>query len=433
MYTGRLHHLIFLAVVVAAMVNPIDFKTSAEVVRKTSASEPVLLFKLLVSSVAIGIGLIGFGVLGRARRWVATIPGAILWTMGGLFIVSGIIADPEVANVGRVSSIVYVGYLAFVMVASSILGFSRFIVAMITGTSMFLVATWMLYLLKPELGTFVEQVGGGETVERMGGTSHPNHIGKLAMSVFLFSASTWLTADGSPRRRRLRRTLATAGIALGLATVAATISRTAMLAGVAASMTLIVDRITSRTAVLAVAAAGMAATIGLLIISLTGGGDLDAARFTKSGDVNEITSVTGRTDIWAEALEFIARRPLIGHGINTAASLLSANATATHNLVLHVTFSGGVIAGMLVIVLLGWSAWRVFALLAERFRGRGYDVDRAPPWVAAVLTYVLVSGFVEDTVLEVFPATLTLIWIASLLLASRPVDTMSQMRIGTNS
>lgn len=71
---------------------------------------------------------------------------------------------------------------------------------------------------------------------------------------------------------------------------------------------------------------------------------------SRTGDVSEITSFTGRTDIWDFVLQLVAERPLFGWGYGSASDLLVTRSenvgfvvAQTHNLYLQILFTTGAV------------------------------------------------------------------------------------------
>ncbi len=50
---------------------------------------------------------------------------------------------------------------------------------------------------------------------------------------------------------------------------------------------------------------------------------------TRSGSVSELTTLTGRTEIWAVAADLIAQRPLLGWGYNGTEQLIADSVPTT--------------------------------------------------------------------------------------------------------
>jgi O-antigen ligase len=64
---------------------------------------------------------------------------------------------------------------------------------------------------------------------------------------------------------------------------------------------------------------------------------------SKSGTTEELTSGTGRSEIWGASVRLIARRPLTGYGAATSKDLLADYTRYTHNMLLNVGLSGGIV------------------------------------------------------------------------------------------
>ena len=95
---------------------------------------------------------------------------------------------------------------------------------------------------------------------------------------------------------------------------------------------------------------------------------------------------------------------MTGYGLNSAPFLLLEFSLHPHNLLLHVLLSGGVFAGILVILLLAWNLF--FGLASDE------------PLVRAISIYVIVSGIFEDTVLDTFASPSTMLWLIVMLYPS---------------
>ncbi|EMI40655.1 O-antigen ligase family protein [Rhodopirellula sp. SWK7] len=420
--------IIGLVLIGAAALNPLDFITGAsEYDRATSSTGIQTLLKLGLAGAATLVGVMGLLLSPRTRRLLNSVPGAALMALGFVFCCTSVFSAPEVRIISVASALIYVGYLLFITTALATIGAKRVTIYLVIGSTFYLLFTWSLFILVPEKGTFTEYTSATETVTRMGGTGHPNIIAKVAVATGLMGLAllTGRSSEPSPRGSEIEQleskpdddllAITTCGpwwrliwigvITISAATTFATLSRTAILAGVAAAGVMLINRFYGRGG-LAVAITSVASvSVIVLVISLwSGEGPFSQSAVgvvTKSGDVEELTSLTGRTVIWEEAIELIAERPFTGWGLDSAATVMSIEATGTHNLLLHVWFSAGLIACCLMVGLLGWS------LL--------FGVTSSHEWIRGVMVFVLISGLVEDTILESFPTMLTLLWIVGLL------------------
>ena len=406
----RGHPLAILAVLfLAAVLNPIQPQSE----ERASGMNPLVLSKLAVAGAATALGCWGLLNSQRIRRALVSVPGALLASLAMVLLVTSAFAIEDSATIARASSLIFGGYIAFVLTSSATVDLHRLTLAMSIGCLFFLLVTWALFLLVPSVGVFMEYTGNADTVARMGGTNHPNAIGREAVVALMLCIA--MLRPGTLRESRpLVRVLLYFVALLALATMVPTYSRTSIMAGVLAVGAMLFDQLWNRLgAVLAgsLIVVGLVAVLVVGVLSQSDAEDSVLSAVTKSGDAEELTSFTGRTTIWAEAIDWIRQRPWTGYGLDSAASVMSKEATGTHNLLLYITFSGGVIAGLILIGLLILTGYHAVSSQVPLFRG--------------VATYVLISGLVEDTLIESFPAMLTLLWILMLLSPSfrqtRPV------------
>jgi O-antigen ligase len=123
---------------------------------------------------------------------------------------------------------------------------------------------------------------------------------------------------------------------------------------------------------------------------------------SKSGDASELTSATGRTEIWGKAIELISKEPLFGYGAATSKFLLKDFSMHTHNLVLNVAFSTGIIGGFVALCMcLG----RFFRLFVERH-----------PIADALVVFILVNGLFENVIFSILCGLPTILWTVGLAL-----------------
>ena len=363
--------------------------------------------KLVIAGACWVLGLLGVVFSPTIRHALMAVPGFILVALGVVFIATSSVAFAEAATVSRVASLIYVGYLMFAATALSVLGLRKLTVICLVALLVNLVVNWILYLGFPATGVFEEELAGQTFVKRMGGLGHPNSIARTAVLAGLLCLSMLRSHDLAPRVA-FGRTVLFIIITLALMTTIATFSRTAMVAGFVAATFLLLDKFSTRWGM--VLALSFVTLIGgglLAIELLTGGevlGDTFVSMATKTGDITELTSATGRTAIWTEAIRLISERPFTGYGLNSAPFLMLDFSLHPHNLLLHAMMSGGILAGLLVACLLAWNVF--FGLTSDE------------PLVRAISIYVIVSGLFEDTVLDTFASPSTILWLIVMLYPS---------------
>jgi exopolysaccharide production protein ExoQ len=113
-----------------------------------------------------------------------------------------------------------------------------------------------------------------------------------------------------------------------------------------------------------------------------------AGLVSRSGDADEVTSLTGRTSIWNAVLYLSAERPWMGYGYGSSIFLLPANESL-------VGFSVGH-AHNLFLQLLLTTGWTGVALFAGAFFSVGLRAAYVRDWVVvAMLSVVVLNGITE--------------------------------------
>ena len=264
------------------------------------------------------------------------------------------------------------------------------------------------------LGTF--RPWGGDY--RFAGTMHPNTQGLTLASMVAGAFVLWRSrrraiANGAAKDRSSLRWL-WGLIAAGALFTLLTKSRTS-----AAGLTLCGGLLAALTVAprwrLAATVAGGTVGGGVLMLSLATGADplggaLDAATL---GRGEQLSSLTGRHEIWAEVGRFIEKRPLAGWGYDTFwtpdhVAIVSENCgwglREAHSSYRDVLLSVGRIGLWLLVPTLLW-AWaasaRRYAAGERRAEGRGGapgagDGDPLAGYVAALLAVGLLNAFTES-------------------------------------
>ncbi|MDA8745637.1 O-antigen ligase family protein [Rubripirellula amarantea] len=396
-----------LALGLACFVNTIDFNYGYTNGEDHVGLDWQVVVKLIVAAACSGLGAIGVLMSAQVRQSLASVPGCIIVTLAGVLILSSAVALEEAKTVSRVASLVNFGYVMFVPTVLTVLGLRRIVLICLLALVANLMINWVLYLGFPQSGIFEEELLGNHIARRMGGLGHPNSIARTGVLAGVLSLSMLRSADLTPRFP-LGRSVLIGIIVVALMTMLATFSRTACVAGLAAAGFLLLDKIFTRNGLVLAGSLIALATITIVATELvTGGGVLGDSLIsmtTKTGEVSELTSATGRTAIWAEAVRLISERPLTGYGLNSAPFMMKEFSLHPHNLLLHAMISGGILAGLLTMCLVAWNFF--FGLISDE------------PLVRAISVYVLVSGIFEDTVLDTFASPSTLLWLIVMIYPS---------------
>lgn len=159
--------------------------------------------------------------------------------------------------------------------------------------------------------------------------------------------------------------------------------------------------------------AGIAVTIPLLYFTVTEAlSNASLSAFARSGDAEEVATMTGRTEIWGGIAGLIGEAPLLGYGMGAPLQVLSEFSTSptfniveAHNLFLHSSLMIGLPGAAAIIALIAYGLFRAhnkrhgFALIA--------------------LLYFAVTGITENYLFSNRPNWHTLLFFAVVLSAAR--------------
>ena len=385
----------FVALVAIAIANQTHIETNDHV---KLAPGLEMLARLSASGLGGILGIYGVVFIRKVREAMFTFP--LVWILGiwGMCLLSTV-ASP-MKDVAFPHLVTFTSVVIFAPTAFAVLG-TRTTVLVCLGSMIFTLAlSWFLYLAMPEYGVMIEITdASGAGVERMGGTSHPNNL--AGTSVLCIVCIIYLMIE-----RKLSLNYCVAALALAFATLAMTGTRVAIVAGLAA-MLFVYRGFFFRRDVFPMAAT---AAVGILFCSMIlFAEDTDgmASRsimrsVTRSGDVNEITSVTGRSEIWEYSIKKIGERPLFGWGLGLAKPLLESQQMLlhTHNVVLHLALASGVLAGI---------------FCAFMFLNQLYVSIKGDYKLAAMISIViLTNSMTEISIFAYIPGGPTLLWVFAL-------------------
>lgn len=155
-----------------------------------------------------------------------------------------------------------------------------------------------------------------ETTYRLRGLSgHPNVLGEQTAVLVTFAAVSY-------RRGIIGRWILGLSLLVGFATLFATDSRTTTAATIAAW--LIIACRERRLLIPALAIGFCLSAVGMALLAVDGFPDFSGmlGPLARSGSASEITTLTGRTELWAVAADLIAQKPLLGWGFNGTEALM---------------------------------------------------------------------------------------------------------------
>ncbi|MGO9111419.1 MAG: O-antigen ligase family protein [Thermoguttaceae bacterium] len=354
---------------------------------------------LLRLAVCGGCGLYAWNYLSAAWAALERFPAALI----SIFGIWCAITVPFAVNVPYAA--VACGSLWCVILFAPVvvlhLGPKRLFIVVFGSLAAFAVISWFVYLIMPPLGAMEFDTVDGDVGSRLGGLSHPNGLGR--QMAIMIVAGLFL---GSRRMVSWRRLVP--GLMLALITMYFANSRTSMLAMAAAAGLLCLHTAAVRGVLGKVVAATALAAVVLAIAALVQGGshmDNVLGVLSRSGDSEEMTSFTGRTDIWRYAVTRIAESPVIGYGCGCCRfPMCQFDGFAinhAHNLLLNVMINTGVVGGLLLVAMF-------LAQVSQMF-------SRPSTFPDMMTVMVLVFGFADIPLFSVVPDAPTLLWIIAMV------------------
>ena len=264
-------------------------------------------------------------------------------------------------------------------------------------------ASLLLYLGAPSIAMVAYE---NSTTLRLGGIfGNANALGGVSALALLLVFTAWF----SPLSRAMRW-LSVMVVPVCLATLALSQSRTAML-GLAAGVTAVFVR---RHPFALLPLLAFAASTVVLVLGFPGFVDTLIALVARSGRIEQVTTFTGRTEIWAFVVSAIEKAPLLGYGFASTKELIPAGyagpygwtTSSAHNLWLQTWVTTGAIGLLLVLTSQLGSLWAF--------------MRRPMPARDGVCVYVLFVGLFEPGPMGPSVNLLTFLWIWATAMTLRP-------------
>jgi len=341
----------------------------------------------------------GIGVLTdvRVRRLLSSFP--MMWMSLLLFFFFVSVPTSVTVVTSLASTISIACVLLLTATALVQLGVKNVLNTVFYATAAYVFGSWVAYLFVPEIGVFLEPTTDGRVVPRMGGLSHPNTLGQV-------SGLTLVLALLLYRDEKKFSWVRAVVILAAAAALVGSLSRTSLMASVIAILSVFRLHIFQRRYAMMGIVCGMIGLVGLMFASMFM--DIESkvgeklGVLSKSGDAAELTSATGRTEIWGETISLVASRPAVGYGAATSKELLKDYSLHTHNLVLNVALSTGVLGGLVCLLMcLG----RLLNLFVAHH-----------PIADSLVVFVLVNGLFENVIFSILCGLPTIVWIIALAL-----------------
>ena len=355
-----------------------------------------VLVKLGVSFLFGGYGLMGFLTDARVRDWMSSFPALGMVAISILYFLA--VPSALLPASALASAIVLCWILLGTVTAMVQLGKVNLLNVVFYSLAVFNLGSWVCFLWIPEIGVFMEPLADGEFKRRMSGLSHANTLGQFSGFTVILGTVLYLEYGYRSWFRRLI-------IMSAIVTLCLSFSRTSIAATIGALL------VGYRHLYLQRRFSGVYFFGGLLVImgliGLVGGSDLQTLIesripfLTKSGQASELMTATGRTEIWAYSLELIGQQPWLGYGAASSKMLLAEYSSYTHNLVLNVALSTGVLGGLACIM-----------MFIARIRGA---LLKPSVMADSIVAMIVLNGIFENVMFSIIASTPTLLWIVALL------------------
>ena len=289
--------------------------------------------------------------------------------------------------------------LVFVPTAMRVLGAWGIVSSIAVGLVLYVAGSWIAYIYYPEVGIYKEQITNTYALERMGGLGHPNELG-------FYCAFTILTFVAIGISKRLPWVVVVPVLLVAGLALLKCYSRTSM---IVTTIGLIFTLQNQLRANIAIPIAGL--FLGFVVaFAAVSSGKVDwivedlLSGVSKSGSSSELSSATGRDEIWKYGIEQIKASPVFGYGYGAARFIMYNHSYHCHNVVLNAMMAGGVVAGVLLLLQMFYVLWGMF------FQPR-YEID-------GLAVCFLIGGMVEGLLSATTPAAHMAIW--SMILFWRP-------------
>lgn len=365
--------------------------------KDTVALDSQVLAKLGVLAICGIYGAFGLLTEPKVRRLILTFPIVWIVIIIGLYFLA---VPSSVMQTESFASAVSIACILLMTVTCLVqLGVRTVLETVFLAISTFVVLSWVAYFVIPQIGIFEEPLADGEFAVRMSGLAHPNTLGQFSGLLIVIGCVLMV-------RYNLISIWRITLVVLAVGALVGSLSRTSMLATAIAIVVIYHKQILRRQNVVYLLWLALIGAVGLVLLSLSGDfGDLIESKLSvlsKSGDTEELTSATGRAGIWAYAISLIGEQPLTGYGAATSKYHLTEYSLYTHNMILNIAFSCGLIGGLAAVCMcLG----RVRQLLTQHH-----------VIASGLLAFILVNGLFENVIFSNLAGMPTVIWIIALCL-----------------
>lgn len=378
---------VFMTALLIAIVVVTELSARNRALSDVSA-DPQNMVKLAIWGTGLLVALLNWRHLRAAMREP---PVALLLLLSLWFTLTAVYSPIRTYSFG--AGVAFLSVVAFGAVARRVVPGSMLLKGVLGALTIMLCISLVMYVLVPQRAMALME--GGNILRLAAPFGSPNSLGRVAATVILLGLVSWWAGA-----LQWRSPLLVLGVPAALACLYLSQSRTAMLALVAA---LAIVYLLGRP--VRVLLAGLLLTVAAMAIVLTGFDIKEiAALLSRSGRISEVTTLTGRTEIWAFVWGEIKQAPWFGYGNASTKYYLPLlyhtfwgwTTTHAHNMWLQIWFTTGLVG---------------VSLLAATFVAQFRSARRRHDLVSlAVLVFVFVIGMAEAGHIDGAPSVLTVVW-----------------------
>ncbi len=379
------------ALFLAAFGNLVNVALDKDVV----AIDKQVIVKLAVLALGGLYGAYGFITEPRVRRLMFSPPTMWIVVIFGFYLLAVPGSSTQTESLASTLSIACVLLMSLTCLVHH--GTQFVLNTIFWAISLFVILSWAVYFLVPAIGVFEEPIADGQFTVRMSGLAHPNTLGQ-------FSGILMVLGCILHQNYKLISWLRVACVLLAFGALIGSLSRTSLLATVLALGVVYRQHFLQRKFTLYFVGLALLGIVGLMVMSINhdivGFVQSKLTFLSKSGDTEELTSATGRADIWSYAIHLISERPLTGYGAATSKYYLTDYSLYTHNMILNVAFSTGVFGGLAVVLM-------TLGRVRDLFTRRHAIVD-------GLVAFILLNGLFENVMFSILAGMPTILWIVAI-------------------
>lgn len=361
-------------------------------VRQRALSDTSLDGQNLAKMAVWGCGLLVALLNWRQLREAIREPAVMLLVLLTLwFVVSSVYSPIRVYSFG--SAVAFLSVVLFGVVVRRVVPEAMLLRSAIALLTVMLLLGLVLYVLAPDRA--MAEMEGGSIRRLAAPFGTPNSLGRVSALVILLAVLARMSGV-----LRWHSPLLLVAVAAALTCLYLSQSRTAM---AALALALVILYLAGRPRRLLVAAILAALTALMVVVLRVDILDL-LTLVSRTGYVSEVTTLTGRTDIWKFAWSQIVEEPMLGYGHASSKHIFPLlyrqywgwTTTHAHNMWLQIWFTTGLVGVMLLA-----------SVFIAQFR---YWLQTRDIGSLAVLVFVFVIGLAEAGHIAGAPSTLTAVW-----------------------